>query len=189
MSRELCHRGDLKTYLSFTSDNSNRRNIYENASRSSIHARLIPKHDRGPRENDTSQLSSSGLSNQRSGRNSCGAGKMDSLKWTNVAPQETMVLLGMNVLRIWAPVLGTMRGRPETTPTLMRRDSLIKALRYGKRSRSRILGGDARLGQADWSSFLNLVYVSGLLRRWNAPTMSVFPVVSDPAYISACASS
>lgn len=67
------------------------RKMCANDRRSSIQARLMPKHIRGPRENGTSQWSRSGFANQRSGRNLCGDGNRVGLKWTKVAPQETMV--------------------------------------------------------------------------------------------------
>lgn len=51
----------------------------------------MPKHMRGPREKVTSQSSRSGFSSQRSGRHSCGLGKISGLKWTKVLPIDTMV--------------------------------------------------------------------------------------------------
>jgi hypothetical protein len=62
-----------------------------NVSRSSIQARLIPRHMRGPREKGTSQLSRPGFSSQRSGRNEEGSGNSFLSKCKNVGLQDTTV--------------------------------------------------------------------------------------------------
>jgi hypothetical protein len=99
-SKEERNRGKIKegprgghkvVYLPSASSISSLRNMCAKDRRSSTHARLIPRHMRGPRENDTSQFSSAGSSSHRSGRNSCGEGKRVELKWTKPALQDTIV--------------------------------------------------------------------------------------------------
>jgi hypothetical protein len=66
---------------------------------------------------------------------------------------------------IVAPVGGTMRSSPETTPELKRNDSLITAFKYGNDSNSFRLGSRVRIGQMLCSSALSLVIFSAFMSR------------------------
>jgi hypothetical protein len=90
---------------------------------------------------------------------------------------------------IVAPVAGTMRKSPETTPDERRKDSLITAFKYGNDSNSFRLGSRVRSGQTLFNSALSLDILSAFMRRRCVPTMSVLPTVSAPPNISAWASS